>query len=238
MLLARDGEGVSEVVNDSNGDLCNFYRVLQDERAFAAFLRRVEVTPFAEEMWKQADDYFTLAADPLIRAWLFFVLCRQSLAGRMTGFTGVTKTRTRRGMNNEVSAWLSCVEGLPAVHERLKRVLVLNRQALDVIRGHDSEQTLFYLDPPYLHETRTTTQEYGTHEMSPQDHMVLLDVLGTIRGKFVLSGYPSPLYDGAAARHGWRRVDFEIANHAAGGADKRRMTESCWMNYQEGKHER
>lgn len=110
------------------------------------------------------------------------------------------------------------------MHERLKRVLILNRPALDVIREQDGEQTLFYLDPPYLHETRATTGEY-MHEMSQQEHAELLAVLSQTSGKFLLSGYRSAMYDEAAAEHGWRRHDFEIANHAAGGAEKRRMTE-------------
>lgn len=133
-------------------------------------------------------------------------------------------------MNNEVSAWLTAVEGLPTVHARFKRVLILNRPALEVIKGQDGEQTCFYLDPPYLHETRATTGEYA-HEMSEQDHATLLGVLGRIKGKFILSGYRSKLHDDAAGQHGWHRVDFDIANHAASGKDKRRMTESCWMNY-------
>jgi DNA adenine methylase len=34
--------------------------------------------------------------------------------------------------------------------------VILNQPAIEVIRQQDGEATLFYLDPPYLHETRAT----------------------------------------------------------------------------------
>ena len=231
VLLAKAPEGVSEVVNDLNGELSNFWTCLRDGLWFAEFLHMVQTTPFSEERWQSAARMEPGGCSSnIVRAYAFFVLCRQSLAGRMKSFTGVTKTRTRRGMNNEVSAWLTAVEGLPAVHARLKRVLILNRPALDVIRGHDTPNTLFYLDPPYLHETRVTTKDYA-HEMSEQQHAELLVALTNIKGKFLLSGYPSNLYDEQARVLGWTRHDFPTANHAAGGKTKRVMTESVWTNY-------
>src|SRR5205085_429085 len=99
----------------------------------------------------------------------FFVLCRQSHSGRMREFTALTRTRVRRQMNAEASAWLTAIEGLPAIHDRLKRVVVLNRDALDVIRQQDGSDTLFYLDPPYLPETRVSSEVYD-HEMGLAQH--------------------------------------------------------------------
>ena len=238
MLLAKNPEGVSEVVNDINRDLVNFWHVLKEDGAFMEFKRLVEATPFCEEEYRDAAyrvghdqlDVFSPHEVRVQRAVEFFIFCRQSLAGRMKGFTGVTKTRVRRGMNNEVSAWLTAVEGLPAVHGRLKRVLILNREALDVIRGQDGPDSLFYCDPPYLHETRATTGEYA-HEMTAEQHAALLDVLACIKGKFLLSGYHSGMYDRAAALAGWRVREFDLPNQAAGGKEKRRMTECVWANY-------
>jgi DNA adenine methylase len=237
VLLANDPEGISEVANDLDHELTRFWQILQCPGHFEEFRRRVETTPMSEWEWENARKQFACSSqidepdlDPVERAALWFVRCRQSLAGRMKGFTGVTRTRTRRGMSNEVSAWLSAVEGLPAVHARLQRVLILSRDALEVIRGQDGPRTLFYLDPPYLHETRVTTGEYA-HEMDAGDHAALLDCLGGLRGKFILSGYPSALYESYRARHGWTRTDIDIANHAAGGTSKRRMVECLWTNY-------
>lgn len=236
VLLANDPTGISEVVNDKNRDLLNFWKAIQEPAMFAQFQRLAEATPFAQEEWRQATAHLNDWASGVIKDCIhhaaeFFIHCRQSLAGRMKGFTGITKTRTRRGMNNEVSAWLTAVEGLPAVHERLKRVLIVGpSDALDVIRKQDGPRTLFYLDPPYLHETRATTGEYA-HEMSIAQHTELLLTLGEIQGRFLLSGYRSSLYDKAATVHGWTRHEMKINNHAAGGKTKRVMTECVWTNF-------
>jgi DNA adenine methylase len=236
VLLARNPEGVSEVVNDIHGDLYNFWGVLRDEELFPRLLRRLQATPFDDTLFEECREM--LVEPPLTmmigrdieRAWAFFVLCRQSLAGRMKSFTGITRTRTRRGMNNEVSAWLTAIEGLPQVHERLKRVLILNRDALEVIESQDGENTLFYLDPPYLKETRTAPEVYE-HEMTYEQHKALLKLLGSLKGKFLLSGYPSDLYERYANKYDWRRKDFTLPNNAAGGEKKRKMTECLWSNY-------
>jgi DNA adenine methylase len=222
--------GVSEVANDLHGDLTNFWRVLQGD-SFGRFLRIVEATPFSEVEWQDAQDGLDHRpdADPVQRAAWFFVACRQSLAGRMDTFTGITRTRTRGDRNAEVNAWWNAIEGLPAVHRRLRDVLILNRPALDLIRGHDGPDTLFYLDPPYPHQTRAATDVYGPHEMTEADHRELLEVLTGCKGKVILSGYPNDLYDRALA--GWNQHTFDIANHAAGGATKGRETEVLWCNF-------
>jgi DNA adenine methylase len=132
-------------------------------------------------------------------------------------------------MADVVSAFLSAIDDeLPRIIERLRRVQMLCRPALDVIRDWDSPDTLYYLDPPYLAETRSSKKVYAV-EMTDQDHRELSAVLAGVQGKVVLSGYPSTLYDELYA--GWRTVESEIANHAAGGATKARKIEKLWMNW-------
>src|SRR5262249_9460051 len=124
--------GVSEVVNDINGRLINFWRVLQDEDAFARFHRTVEAIPMARGEWQKAHSH-SYGQDSVADAVAFFVDCRQSRSGMMNGFTSVTRNRTRRRMNGNVSEWLSAVEGLAEVHRRLKRVLIENMPAVELI---------------------------------------------------------------------------------------------------------
>jgi DNA adenine methylase len=232
VLLAKNPEGVSEVVNDRHLELTNFWSVLQDKRAFEEFRDTIEVTPFSEVEFIDAEH-----RNDKPRVWpnaeaaaSFFVFCRQSLAGRMKDFAPLSRTRVRRGMNEQVSAWLTAIEGLPEVHARLKRVVIFSRDALDVIRQQDGPGTCFYLDPPYLHETRASTGEYE-HEMTAEQHADLLQVLGAIKGRFLLSGYRSRLYDDAARTYEWNRLDFDLPNNSAGGKTKRRMTECVWTNF-------
>jgi len=228
VLFAKDPEGVSEVVNDSNGDLINFWTVLRGPK-WREFYERMQFTVMSEWAWQEAG--LDVPRDSLMRAWAFFVRCRQSLAGRMQEFATLSRTRTRRGMNEQASAWLSAIEGLPAVHARLKRVVILNRDALDVIRQQDGPETLFYLDPPYLAQTRAAKEIYQ-HEMTLGEHHLLCEALVRLKGHFILSGYRNKLYDTFAHKCEWHRADFDLPNNAAGGKRKRRMTECVWANYQ------
>jgi DNA adenine methylase len=230
VLLSKNPEGISEVVNDINSELSNFWSILKDERQFAKLKRIVEATPFSELEWEMAQTAIP-DGDAVQRAAAFFVLCRQSHSGRMQYFATLTRNRTRRKMNEQASAWITAIDGLPAVYERLRRVVILNRKATDVIREQDGPKTLFYLDPPYVHETRVTTTEYGDHEMSIEEHRQLLEQIASCTGRFMLSMYRHEMYDDFARRMSWHRVDFDLPNNAAGGAAKRRMTECIWMNF-------
>ena len=131
-------------------------------------------------------------------------------------------------MNEQASAWLGCIEGLADVHDRLKRVVVLCDDALKVIRQQDGERTLFYLDPPYVHNTRATTDAYQ-YEMDESVHAELLSTIQQCQGRVMLSGYPNELYD--RTLHDWNRHDREIDNKVSGGTSKRMMTESLWSNF-------
>ena len=226
-LWLPPNKGVSEVVNDIHGKLVNFWRVLQDPASFQQFCRRVEAIPVAREEWRtaHAHDY---GKDPVADAVAFFVDCRQSRSGLMTGFTAVTRNRTRREMNGNVSEWLSAVDGMGDVHARLRRVLIEHMPAIDLIRREDTPGTLFYCDPPYLHETRTSLNSYA-FEMKGEEHELLLATLVECKGKVMLSGYSSPLYD--TALKGWKQHAFELPNNAASGDTKRRMTEVVWCNF-------
>lgn len=222
-------KGISEVMNDVNRELMNFWKVLQDEEPFKRFKRIVETTPFSQPQWDEAGMRMRPRHELDVEAAVaFFVRCRQSRAGGFKVFATLSRNRTRRRMNEQASAWLGCIEGLADVHERLKRVVVLCDDALKVIRQQDGERTLFYLDPPYVHNTRSTTDAYQ-YEMDESVHDELLSTIQQCDGRIMLSGYPNELYD--RSLHDWNRHDREIDNKVSGGASKRVMTESIWCNF-------
>ncbi len=232
--------GTSEVVNDLNGELTNFWRVLQDGILFPTFQKLLSVTPFSQTEFDDAEDkmqpIFPDKMHDVFAAVNFFVRCRQSRAGGFKSFTTLSRNRTRRGMNEQASAWLNAIDGLPAVHDRLKRVVILHDDALKVIRQQDGPKTLFYLDPPYVHSTRSpgATKAYE-YEMSDDDHRALCDaVTGTftaqIKGKVMLSGHDNEMYDVVLVRqHGWARHDKLIDNKLSD--DRLPVIESVWTNF-------
>ncbi len=258
VLLRMDPEGISETVNDIDGDLMNFWSVLQSPTLFPLFERRVNSCPLSQDFWQFSGEGMRHGgADE--RAAAFFVHARQSRAGLRKDFATPTQ-RLRRKMNENVSAWLSAVEGLPDVHERMLRVEVRNLDALDFIRKYDNPKAVFYCDPPYLHSERHgkgSNTDYR-HEMTTFDHACLLGLLGTpymeiyrmgeswsdtehgllrkcqeyeLKGRFLLSGYHSEMYDHAAKSLGWRCEDREIDNKASSKKVKEKKFECVWMNY-------
>lgn len=231
VLFAHNPNGKSEVVNDLNGDLTNFWQVLRGSE-FGLFQKWIDTMPFSYEEWKMSKhpSRQRLGSEDVYSAMCFFVRYRQSRQGLGKDFATLSRNRTRRGMNEQVSAWLSAVEGLPEAHERLKRVVVLNDDACKVIRQQDGQKTLFYCDPPYLRSTRVTKDAYE-HEMTEEQHGELLLCLGKIKGRFILSGYPSPMYRMHADLNKWRRVDIQIDNKSSSAKVKEIKTECVWMNY-------
>jgi DNA adenine methylase len=225
----RTADGVSELVNDLDGDLMSFYAVLKDPGAFAQLRHRLELTLFSEAEWAGARDMLDGGrGDAVERAAALFVSVRQSRQALRQGFATPVRTRLRGGRQDHVNAWWGAVDGLEDAHRRLRNVMVLCRPALEVIRSEDAAATFFYLDPPYLHETRAARDAYAL-EMTDADHGELLDTIRQCKGKVILSGYASDLYD--AALSSWSRHEVELPNNAAGGRKKDRETEVLWCNF-------
>ena len=229
LLLARDPDNCSEIVNDLSGELTNFWRVLQDEDLFNRFHRIVQAIPFSQVEWRDAVEPNRPVRVAVHAAVRFFVRCRQSLAGRMDTFAPISTSRLRRRMNEQASAWLTTIDGLQEVHERLRRVVILSDDAILIIRKYDTPDMFVYADPPYLHSTRTTTREYGEYEMTDDDHHGLLFALKKFRGKVMLSGYRSALYD--RMLQGWNLTEIPMKNNSATGEKKQDRIECVWRNY-------
>lgn len=228
-------EEISEAVNDSNGDLTNFYVVMRDKKRFGEFTRLLGLTPFSQASFEKAGDVLKVPVESLLhtdieRAVAYFVRNRMSRQGLATDYATPTRRR-RRGMNENVSAYLSVVDDLVEFHNRLRRVEVRNTDALKFIEEYDHPRALFYCDPTYLKGTRSSGGEYGKHEMTAAQHYSLLKLLGRIEGKFMLSGYPSDMYQRFALKAGWNVHTKEIDNKASSGKTKRIETECVWTNY-------
>ncbi len=222
--------GKSEVVNDLNGELTNFWCVLQSIGYFPAFQKILSVTPFSQKEWDAAQQKMVVDTDMLSvrNAVAFFIRCRQSRAGGFKSFATLSRNRTRRGMNEQASAWLNAIDGLPAVHDRLKRVVILHDDALKVIRQQDGHKTLFYLDPPYVHSTRSpgAIKAYE-YEMTDDDHYQLIKTVRNCKSKVMLSGYENSMYD--RAFFDWNRHDKLIDNKLSN--DRASVIESVWCNF-------
>lgn len=226
VLLNRPPSPV-ETYNDIDGEVVNFFRVLRNEKA--ALIEAIGLTPFSREEFFIACGSAEPGITELERARRFFVRARQVRTGlaqtASLGRWANCKNTSRAGMSGVVSRWLGSVEMLPEVAERLLRVQIENRPAIDVIRLYDDRQTLFYCDPPYPHESRGDSKAYG-FEMSDSEHQRLADVLAQVRGRVAVSGYRCRLMDDLY--RGWRRVDApEKKCHSV----KKARSEALWLNF-------
>ena len=117
--------------------------------------------------------------------------------------------------------WRNYPGCLQSIVERLRGVCIENRDAFDLLPTLDNTDTLFYVDPPYLPETRVSYGAYP-HELTEEDHVKLAALLRGVKGMVVLSGYASELYDSLYA--GWERTEKQV--HSDGGA----RTECLWLS--------
>lgn len=201
-----------ETINDADGGVTGFFRVLRDRGE--EFVARCQLTEYGEALWRDCRETWREEPDELLRAWKWFVVARQSFSGRFGESQSHTRTLSRRGMAGKCSSWLSCIEHLPDVVERLKHTQILTGDALRALRCTDTPDCLAYLDPPYVHGTRSAGGY--AHEMDDAAHAELVAYLLTEwTGKAILSGYAHPLYAPLDAA-GWHRIDWQTACYAAG----------------------
>lgn len=228
ILLNRAPSPV-ETYNDLDGEVVNFFRICRDQGE--QLTRAIALTPFSREE-------FALACklDPevslLERARRFYVRARQVRTGlaqtATLGRWGNCKNTSRAGMSGIISRFLGGVEMLPEIAERLLRVQIENRPACDVIRLYDSPQTLFYCDPPYVHQTRGDAKAYK-YEMSDAQHAELALLLNRVKGKVAVSNYDCDLMNGLYSSPRWRKlVNGPRTNHATKG----QRVEVLWTNYE------
>ena len=216
-----------ETYNDLDSELVNFFAVLRDDGP--ELIKTIGLTPFSREELVHACTPPERGLSKLERARRFYVRARQTRTGlaqtSSEGRWAHCVLTSRAGMAGAVSRWLGSIEGLPEIVQRLQRVQIENAPALDVIQRYDTPETVFYLDPPYVHSARGDAAAYG-FEMSDQDHIQLANVLKRIRGRAVLSGYRTALYDGLFKK--WRRVDAKERNCPS---VRQPRQESVWMNF-------
>ena len=216
-----------ETYNDIDGEVVNFFRVLRDQKE--KLIEAIGLTPFSREEFYVAVMDYGPDLSPLERARRFFVRARQVRTGlaqtASLGRWANCKKTSRAGMSGVVSRWLGSVESLPEIAERLLRVQIENRPALEVIKLYDAGETLFYCDPPYPHQARGDSKAYA-FEMTDAEHEKVARALNRIKGKAAVSGYRCDLMD--TLYKGWQCVEAPPKKcHSV----KRLRSEAIWMNY-------
>jgi len=227
VLLNREPSPI-ETYNDLDGEVCNFFRVLREQKE--NLVEAIGLTPFSREEFSVACE-LDGGLPPLERARRFYVRARQVRTGlaqtASIGRWANCKDTSRAGMSGVVSRWLGAVEALPEIGERLIRVQIENRPAIDVVELYDAKETLFYCDPPYVHDTRGDSKAYG-HEMNDEQHRALADALNRAKGMVAFSNYECDLINKLYSPKRWRKI---IGPERTIHSTKDTRSEVLWINY-------
>ena len=244
MLFARHRSDV-ELYNDIDPRLYNLFFCLANDKPFNLLRRRLIDTPYSKQEFLKANAILkkysekSPKAPDIACAWAFFVSQNQGFSGKGSTW-GRAITSSSGGCTMTVAGWLSRLALLDTWYDRLKHVTVTNGDALNIIHYHDAEDAVFYLDPPYVLETRTKCVCY-TSEPPLEYHQELVKMLLTLKGAAVLSGYQHDVYS-PLVKAGWSVSLRETTCSAAGrtrasglqGRGKllaaQRRTEVVWRN--------
>lgn len=224
-VLLQKPRVYAEVYNDLDSEIVNFFRVLRDPGMREDLIQACRLTPYAREefdlSYEPTDDAVERARRTCVRAAMGF-----GSAGATKGSTGF-RTDTRRKYGTAQHNWADYPDCIGAIGERFAGVLIENRDAVAVMQAHDGPDTLHFVDPPYVHQTRDMRNKRAyRHELDDPAHADLLAALQQLDGLVVLCGYPCDLYD--AGLQGWQRHTTEARISGGRGASVR--TECVWLN--------
>jgi len=233
-VLLNRAPAKTEAVNDLDGNIVNFFRVLQKRDSYEELKYRLRYTPYSYAEFRRAHEILAqgVNAHPVDRAWAFFVIQNQ-------GFSGVPYTRSWAFsmIKNHGARFRTNVASLDLFVERLRSVHIEQGDALEFLPRWDTPNAVHYLDPPYVRDMRVDPNLYR-YEMPDDHHVQLVSLILSLKGAVVLSGYPNRIYC-ALEEAGWARYDKERplwmsnVNPDRGYRVERKRfyrTESVWLN--------
>lgn len=210
-----------EVINDTNAELINFYRVAQSD--YTALKERIDSTLHSREThtharYVNAHPWFF---SPIERAWAVWACSKMGFASMLDGTFGYDRTgTTTQKVRNAKEAFTE------ELCRRLEYVTIECEDGINLIKRYDCEDAFHFVDPPYVgsdcgHYAGTFNEE---------DFANLLDRLAAVKGKFMLTMFPHPLIEEYAAKHGWKihRIERTIT---ASKSSRRRQEEWITTNY-------
>ena len=217
-VLMKKKRSYAEVYNDLDDSVYGLFYILRDKKLSKVLKTQIEKTPYSRREFDLAHtfhpDTLEQARRLIIRSFMGFGADSVNNLNSKTGF----RHNSNRSGSTPAHDWINYPKSIPLFTERLSGVVLENKDAMAVMRDHDHEETLHYIDPPYHGDTRRLGRY--KHEMTDKDHEELVSFVQTLKGHVVISGYECDLYNSL----GWRK---EVKETFADGAKKR--TEVLWI---------
>jgi DNA adenine methylase len=230
-ILLKKPPSPMEVYNDIHSGLYTFFKLLREENA--ELIKAIQLTPYSRQQFNEDIRNIHGENNEIEKVRAFYCSTMQAVGCVGSGWS-YAKTKSSRGMCGSVSQWLRNIdENLVDVIERLREIQIENIDIIKLIKKYDNESTLFYLDPPYIKDTRKSPNKYQ-HEMTNEQHMELVSTLLNVRGKVILSGYDHDIYK-PLEENGWRKhfigeYTKRIIN-TCNGQPQSKGQEFVWLNY-------
>lgn len=234
MVVAINYNGkVIKTANEINGDVTNFFRVLRDHED--ELIKMLELTPCSLEEYNRC---WTQSKNDLENARRFYVRVRQSFFGlgmqRENKGWHMAKSHVNCQGGETVSRWNNGILKLPEVAQTIRtNFQITNFDFRECINKTDFEGAFFYVDPPYDHCTRASSNDYK-FEITDQDRVDLSEILHKIKGKAMISGYPGGITEDLYKD--WTMIKFPIKRNNIRSSlrkkdDQIQSQECIWMNY-------
>lgn len=223
ILFAKEPSTI-EILNDTNSELINFYKVLQQD--FVSLDKKIKITLHSRRLHQDASVIYSNPHlfSSLDRAWAVWVLASQSFASMLDGSWGYDKTKKNSTTKKVVNKGIQFTEEYAI---RLQNVQLENADAIYIIQSRDSEEAFHYCDPPYFNSDCGHYKGYTEADMRR-----LLDTLASIKGKFLLSSYPSALLDEYVNKYGWHvKTVQSLVSVNKGAGNGKLKTEVMTANY-------
>lgn len=185
-ITIRKPRSKNEIINDINNELTDFFYVLRDQNV--ELREALKKTPYSREEYFRCREFshnkVEQARRTVVKSWF-------GIGDSLDNQTGFRVSLSQGGSTTD--PWLTYVDYLHLYAERLRGVIIENLDYKEIFNRYDKEDTLFYLDPPYILSTRSKKHAYK-FDWTDKDHHELLGELTKIKGKYVLSGYDSDKY--------------------------------------------
>jgi len=213
----------SEIINDTNIMVVNFYEVIQTD--FKNLKQKIQATPFSRATYNVALTIYRMPHlfNKLQQAWAFYVGTTFGFACQI-GSWGYDKygMQAKKLLNKKMNFDVS-------VFNRLEHTQIENNDACKVIQTRDDITAFHYIDPPYFNSCQSFYSGYSEAHFEK-----LLETLATVKGKFLLSSYPSEILTKHIEQNGWFTKHFDKPLSASKGVKnktRKRKTEVLTANY-------
>src|ERR1044072_6767330 len=199
-VLMQKPECYAEVYNDKWSTVVDVFRVMRDPDMAMRLKTLIELTPFSREEFNLCNAHNIVAITDIVERARMTIF--RSFAGFGSAPTnGAYATGFRANANRSGTTpahdWMNYPKNITSFIERLRGVVIENTTATRILLQHDTTETLHFLDPPYVHDTRNMDRGNAAYEevMSDDDHREMDEICQSLKGMVIVCGYHSNLYD-------------------------------------------